>query len=192
MPAKSASKTNNKKTGSSSKINKKTSMTEDNSYMNFRRANSRTRVLNINSTEKSCSKGQISRSAYVRPEHARKSYVRSDGTRVKASSVKRSTVTKGCVEDLGRPGKGVKLFELEKDVLKPFGYKHVKDLTKLQRQKALKRALNNGIKPLSLYRRVRALSTLNSIKDPQLAEIFKNDSDYIKTTKEYTNRKTTK
>lgn len=83
------------------------------------------------------------------------------------------------------------LFVLEKDVLSKFGYCDIKDKTRQERQKALSKALKH-IKPLSLYRRVVALSTLNKNTNPDLAKRFKDDSKWIKTTKEYANRPTAK
>jgi hypothetical protein len=66
---------------------------------------------------------------------------------------------------MGRSTKGPKLITLmEKDVLKPFGYENVLSMDKLSRQKALKKAIQT-IKPLSIYRRIIAITTLNKNKD---------------------------
>ena len=80
------------------------------------------------------------------------------------------------------------IFNLQKDVLKKYGYKNIKSKSKLSRHRSLKKAMKYGIKPLSLLRRLNALFVLNKNKDPIIAEIFKDDSDYIRTTKEYKER----
>jgi len=83
------------------------------------------------------------------------------------------------------------LFTLEKDDLKPFGYKHVQEMSESARHRALNKALKK-IKPLSLYRKLVALAMLNKNQDPKLSKIFKKDSQYIKTTSAYKNRSTAK
>ena len=77
----------------------------------------------------------------------------------------------------------------EKDVLKKYGYSNIKFLTIKQRRVALKKAIKN-IKPLSVYRRLLALAILNKTTDPELSQILKNDSEWIKTQSEYINDKT--
>ena len=91
-----------------------------------------------------------------------------------------------CVKSqTGKSEKGEKLIIImEKDVLGNYGYKHVKSLSIRERKMALKKAMKD-IKPLSVYRRLVALSTLNKGKDMDLAKILKDDSDWIKTQHEY-------
>ena len=73
---------------------------------------------------------------------------------------------------------------LEKGVLEKYVYKNVLNLTKLQHHKVLKKAIKK-IKPLSVYRRVLEIATLNKNKDSKLSKILKNDANLIKTQKEY-------
>lgn len=106
----------------------------------------------------SCKKGQIKRVAYTKKS----------GVRVKAI----------CIEDKGKPGKGTKIFTLTSNVLAPYGYEHVKDLTKEKRHTALNKAIKD-MKPLSVFRRLIALSTLNK-SDDSLYKLFREDADYVK------------
>ena len=73
---------------------------------------------------------------------------------------------------------------LRKDILGKYGYKEVKKSSKVKRHKALHKAINKE-QPLSVYRRLVALSTLNKYKDPALHDKFKDDAEWIKTQKEY-------
>lgn len=84
--------------------------------------------------------------------------------------------------------KNKQLFHLDKGVLHKYGYENVKDKTTRERRIALNKALANGIKPLSLFRRINALYVLNKNQDPKLAMIFKKDRDFIKTTSAYKKR----
>lgn len=93
-----------------------------------------------------------------------------------------------CIKSVSGSGKkSEQLFVLEKDDLKPFGYENVEQLTKTQRHRALIKALSK-IKPLSLMRKLVALSVLNKNRNPELSKIFADDSDFIKTTEQYANR----
>ena len=74
------------------------------------------------------------------------------------------------------------LFHLEKGTLSKFGYS-MKNI-QIKRHKSLKKAIKT-IKPLAIYRRLIALYVLNKNKHPENAKIFKNDAEWIKTTKEY-------
>jgi hypothetical protein len=150
------------------------------------RARSKTRSLAR--SLKRCSKGQIKRTAYERKAYSRKAYTRSDGTKIKGTRVAKTVVSDGCTKDRGKShGQGRQLFHLEKDVLKKYGYGHVKISSELQRHRALKKALVD-IKPLSLFRRLNALYVLNKNQDPDSAELFKEDRNYVRTTSEYKNR----
>ncbi len=73
---------------------------------------------------------------------------------------------------------------LRKDILGKYGYKDVKKTSKQKRHRALHKAINEE-KPLSVYRRLVALSTLNKYKDPTLHDKFRDDAEWIKTQKEY-------
>jgi len=111
----------------------------------------------------------------------------------KTTSVKSHWVAPGCIESpLGRSTKGAKLITLmEKDVLKPFGYNSIESMSKSARQTALKKAIQT-IKPLSIYRRIIAIATLNKNKDAKLYKILREDADWIKTQSEYLAKKASK
>jgi hypothetical protein len=74
------------------------------------------------------------------------------------------------------------LFHLEKGTLSKFGYS-MKN-AQIKRHISLKKAIKS-ITPLSIYRRLIALYILNKNRQPDNAKIFKNDAEWIKTTKEY-------
>jgi hypothetical protein len=80
------------------------------------------------------------------------------------------------------------LFTLEKNVLGKFNYHDISHKTDNQRHRALNRALANGLKPLSVFRRLNALYVLNKNQNPDLAKKLKADRDFVKDTKEYKNR----
>ena len=119
-----------------------------------------------------CKKGQILREGYVATKKSGKRYV------VKPKCIKSVT---------GKPH-GKKLFILEKGTLSEFGYHKLSELRVSQRHSALKKALKS-MKPLSIYRRLVALQTLNKNVNPTLTKILKEDSDWLKKTKEYKQRK---
>lgn len=74
---------------------------------------------------------------------------------------------------------------LRKGILGKFGYKDIQYLSQQHRRDALKMALKNGEPPLSLYRRLIALATMNKNKNKHLYKIFREDAAYIKRTSEY-------
>ena len=137
-------------------------------------------------TEK-CGVGQIKREGYYTKAH--KSHTIS-GEEI---NVKGHWVAPGCISSvMGRSTKGPKLITLmEKDVLKPFEYKNVVSMNKSDRQKALKKAIQT-IKPLSIYRRIIAIATLNKNKDLKLYKILRDDAKWIKTQPEYIKQKSPK
>lgn len=116
-----------------------------------------------------CKKGEIVREGYVR-----RAYTKKDGTKVK-----RTVVSPKCVKDVGLPGKGSpKIGRLMKGTLSEFGYSDVKNLTERQRHIALKKAAKDY--PLSVYRKLIAISTLNKNKDPKLSKLFRKDAEWVK------------
>lgn len=134
-----------------------------------------------------CKSGEILKEGYHRRAYSRKSRKGSK----KSSRITSTWIPPTCVaSQTGRPH-GKQLFTLEKGDLKPFGYHDVAKMTKSARQTALKKALAH-IKPLPLYRKLNALYVVNENKNPSLARIFKDDSNWVKTTKEYMNRPTNK
>ena len=77
--------------------------------------------------------------------------------------------------------KGTKIITLmEKDVLAPFGYSGVKQLTVTKRHSALKKATEE-LKALSIYRRLIALATLHK-KNKFIHSIFMDDAEWLKKT----------
>lgn len=83
--------------------------------------------------------------------------------------------------------KSKKLFNLEKGTLKKFGYNDVKSMSKQKRRQSLKKAITN-MKPLSVMRKLIAVSTLQKNINPEVSKIMKEDASWIKTTKEYKKR----
>lgn len=134
-----------------------------------------------------CPKGQIKREGYFIKAHP--SHTKSG----KKINTKSHWVAPNCIESqLGRSTKGPKLITLmEKDVLKPFGYENVESMSRTARHLALKKAIGN-IKPLSVYRRIIAIATLNKNKDENLYKILREDAEWIKTQPEYLTKKASK
>ena len=94
---------------------------------------------------------------------------------IKRSGYSTKTVKPTCIKDRGLSGKGVNLFDLDKDGLSKFGYKDIEDLTQLQRRRALGKAIRK-LKPLSVFRRLIALSTLHRNTNAKLYKIFREDA----------------
>lgn len=134
-----------------------------------------------------CKSGQIKREGYYTKAHKSHSKL---GEEI---NVKGHWVAPRCISSvMGRNTKGDKLITLmEKDVLKSFGYKNIDSMNKSDRQKALKKAIQT-IKPLSIYRRIIAIATLNKNKDYKLYKILREDAKWIKTQPEYIKEKTSK
>ena len=140
-------------------------------------------------TPKRCPQGRVLREGFYRQPTRRRSFKRSTGTQVSASTVAGAWVPPTCVPSINRQKKK-RLFVLERNVLGKYGYHNVKNLTTGERHEALDKALDDGIEPLPLLRRVNALYVLNKNQDPTLAQKFKQDVNYIRTTQEYQNRPT--
>ena len=129
---------------------------------------------------KKCSKGEILREGYKIKSH--KSHSKSG----KITDVKGAWIKPTCIKSqLNRSSKSKKtIIILEKDVLEKYGYNNIKAMNKTDRHIALRKAIKD-IKPLSVYRRLVALSTLNKTKDITLSTILKTDAEWIKTQIEY-------
>lgn len=125
---------------------------------------------------KKCPPGQILREGFKKESY------KSHSKKGKEIKVSGSWTKPECIPSVtGKSTKGPKLITIiEKDVLGKYGYSNVKTLSKGERHSALRNALKE-IKPLSVYRRIVALSTLNKNKDQELYDILKGDSDWIKT-----------
>lgn len=133
-----------------------------------------------------CKRGYMVRNGYIKDGFTVKSYTRKNGTKVKKHKVKQSIVPATCIKSTGQTKKkGNQLFILNTGDLTKYGYHSRK--TKEERHKSLIRALRH-IKPLSLFRKLNVLYVLNKNKNPKLANKFKNDADWVKTTKQYLNR----
>lgn len=88
-----------------------------------------------------------------------------------------------------RSKKKSKIIIPDKGLLSRYGYTNVKRLSLKKRHESLRRSLREN-KPLSIYRRLVALSTLTRNINPKLSKKFKKDSKFVKKTKEYKNRNT--
>jgi hypothetical protein len=114
----------------------------------------------------SCKRGEILREGYKR-----KAYTRSDGTRVKATYVPPT-----CIKDKGKPGKGKKLFTLEKGTLSKFGYSLDKKAE--VRRKALDKAVKE-IGYLPVIRKLNAVAILQKNTNPVNSRKFRYDKDWV-------------
>ena len=123
---------------------------------------------------KKCSKGYIKREGY-----SKKSF-KSHSKKGKVITVKGYDVAPGCIKSVtGKSSKGKRLITImDKDVLGQFGYRDVKSTSQTVRHDALRKALKM-IKPLSVYRRVIALATLNK-DDKKLYKLLRDDAAWIK------------
>lgn len=114
-----------------------------------------------------CPSGMIRRKSYTR-----KAYRRKDGSRVKSSRV-----SSKCIKDLGKRGKGKKLFTLKKGGLTKYGYKLAHNFEK--RTSALKKSLNE-YSTARLWRKLNALQILHRNTNPHLARKIKRDMNWLR------------
>jgi hypothetical protein len=132
--------------------------------------------------EKKCAPGYIKREGYKVGSH--KSHSKSG----KKTSVKSTWVAPACIRSQtgknSSKNKSKVIVIMERDVLAKYGYDKIKGLSPKERKSALKNAIRD-IKPLSVYRRLVALSTLNKNKDVDLYKILKEDAEWIKSQVEY-------
>jgi hypothetical protein len=84
------------------------------------------------------------------------------------------------IPDVGAAGKGTKLIgSLKKGMLTQYGYHPVEAVT--NRRKALTKAVVSGReKPLAVFRRLFAISTLTKRTLPQASRIYKQDAKWIR------------
>lgn len=115
---------------------------------------------------RSCPSGQILRKAY-----SRKAFTRKDGTKVSSSKTPAS-----CIKDLGKSGKGKRLFILRRGTLSKYGYST--KISKEERQAALRRAVEDGSKNV-VIKKLNALSILNRNTHPARARILRADMKYV-------------
>jgi Family of unknown function (DUF5771) len=139
-----------------------------------------------------CKSGEIIREGYKKKSHKRSSYTKRSGSKnikIKESEVKGAWVKPRCIKSVsGRSTKQKQLFVLDKNVLGKFGYHNLESITEAKRKKALKKAIKSGLKPLSIYRRMVAIATLQKNTNPHLHDIIMTDADWLKTLPEYLNR----
>ena len=136
---------------------------------------------------KKCSKGEILREGFKKNSY--KSHSKT-GRNIKVSG---SWTKPACIKSVtGKSKKGSKLITImDKDVLGKYGYSNIKSLSNTERHSAIRNALKK-IKPLSVYRRLIALATLNKNKDEELFIILRKDADWIKTQDVYIKSKNIK
>ena len=121
-----------------------------------------------------CSKGYIMKEGYKRKPYSKLSRT---GSKI---SVKSNWVAPTCVKSTSKNSKKSKLITImDKDILEPYGYKDIKNLTVVKRHSSLNKAIQD-IKPLSIYRRLIAIATLNKNKNIELFKILRDDAEYIK------------
>lgn len=99
----------------------------------------------------------------------RKSYTRKDGTRVKSTTYR--------TKNLGKSGRGPKLFQLKKGGLSEYGYKPSYEMKK--RHAALSSAISRGVSSLTLSRRLGALATLLKRTNPKLSKSLRRNQKWI-------------
>ena len=97
----------------------------------------------------------------------RRAYTRKNGKRVKSA----------CIKDIGKPGKGKRLFTLKKGDLTKHGYS-IK-VGKEKRQRALQKAKKH-IKYATLIRKLNALAILFKNTKPLYSKRAKTDMNYLR------------
>jgi hypothetical protein len=123
----------------------------------------------------------IMRSGYTQRRTRRVIRVtRSDGTKysyVRKAGISRVKPTP--IPDVGAAGKGTKLIgKLKGGMLTKYGYHPVE--AKSNRYKALSLGISKGEKPLSMMRRLIAISTLTKRTLPRASRIYKSDAMWIR------------
>lgn len=78
-----------------------------------------------------------------------------------------------------------RLFYLEPDRLAKYGYANIESKSDTSRHNILREALSHGEKPLSVKRRLIALSALNKNTKPKLSRLLRSDAEWLSGTKEY-------
>jgi hypothetical protein len=102
-----------------------------------------------------------------------------------SKSGKKTWISPTCIPDIGRVGKSKQTIYIEPDRLSKYGYNDIEMRSDLARHKSLLKAIREGEKPLSVRRRLVALSTLSRNTNPNLSRRFKEDSEWLKLTDEY-------
>lgn len=113
-----------------------------------------------------CSSGKILRKAY-----SRKAFTRSDGTKVRSSKTPAA-----CIKDVGKPGKGKRLFVLRKGTLSKYGYST--KISQQARHTALRNAVEDGSRLVAI-RKLNALAILNKNAHPARYRILRSDLKFV-------------
>jgi hypothetical protein len=109
----------------------------------------------------------------------REGYHRKKSMRSGVKKIKSRWISPKCIKSKsGRPH-GKQLFVLEKGTLSKFGYSKINDLTLTQRKEALHKALQQ-LKPITIFKKLNAVSTLNKNTNPPLSKMFKRDANWVK------------
>lgn len=119
------------------------------------------RAMKAKRGPKTCKRGEIKRSAFTRK----------NGTRVAAT----------CVRDMGKPGKGKKLFTLKKGDLSKFGYSL--KATEASRHRTLGKARKH-FSYATLIRKLNALAILHKNTHPRYASRARSDMEYLRSTRQ--------
>jgi hypothetical protein len=105
---------------------------------------------------------------------------RKDGTSY--SYVRKAKVTRVSstpAKDVGAAGKSTKIIgKLKGGMLTKYGYHPVEAMT--NRHKALSKGISQGEKPLSVMRRLIAISTLTKRTLPRASRIYKSDATWVR------------
>lgn len=138
-----------------------------------------------------CKKGSIKREGYIKRSGVwvKPICIKDVGHSKPKASEFLPQKTKSFVE---KTGKQTRTIYIEPDRLGKYGYRDVANMSLVARHKSLQEALEKGEKPLSVMRRLTALSTLSKNTNPKIADVFKDDAEWIKGTKEYMSRPTAK
>lgn len=138
-----------------------------------------------------CPKGMVPKEPTIRRSYTRKSYSRRSRSgsliKVKARKISRSIVKPSCVKSPNVTKKR-QLFRIVKGTLGRFGYDNVNTLNESERHTALRKAMKDMYNPLAVYRKLRAVWLVNRRTNPTVAKIFEKDAEWVKSTKEYQNR----
>lgn len=130
-----------------------------------------------------CPPGEIERAGYTRHGYKRRAYTRRSGSHVHGTEVGPTEVAPVCIRDIGTKGHGYKIpTVLTKGVLKKYGYEDVRNLPVNKRHAILKKVVKDTKNPLSLFRKINILATMNKNRDPELSKIFKNDAYWVEDT----------
>ncbi len=99
---------------------------------------------------------------------------------------KRVTVKRGCIKDVGAPGKGLQgslrnpgIGTLRKGDLAKHGYSRVASMKKEARHKALEKAIGE-YGSLTVWRKLNAVYVYTRRTSPSNSRIFKEDMDWIR------------